>query len=217
MWVFCGFWNTHFFWTFELSNLLPLKKCKTNAYFTKNVFPHNSSCEPFISQSVYHVLTEPIFHVWYKYDRGGSVQSSYKLMGFSLILFFARWDPNSSWNLRKFIDPQTQTVEDLWNIQNGHFKHRASFSLTTLIGKFEPEVSIQQMTITVSLGTQQSPPLNVPVKTVASPILLEPFSSCKTIKICLKGVIPIASIYVIIVVINGWAIFIISKALFSMK
>ena len=134
---------------------------------------------------------------------------NYKLMGFTFNVLFSRWDSNSTWNMRKIIDRQTQTTDDLWNIQNGYFQTETTFS--TLIGKFELEFSIPQMTITVSLLSHNTLSACIPVKTVVSPIRLQPFSSCKAIKIWLKGVIPRASIYVISVAINGWAIFIIFR------
>ena len=108
---------------------------------------------------------------------------------------------------KNYRSSKTQTTDDLWNIQNGYFQTETTFS--TLIGKFEPEFSIPQMIIIVSLLSHNTTSACIPVKTVVSPIRLQAFSSCKAIKIWLKGVIPRASIYVISVAINGWAIFII--------
>ena len=123
-----------------------------------------------------------------------------------MFFFFAR-GLEQHFKYEKNIDRQIQTTDDLWNIQNSCFQMGTTFS--TLIGKFEPQFSIPKMTITVSLLSHNTPSACIPVKTVVSPIRLQPFSSCKAIKIWLKGVIPRASIYVISVAINGCAIFII--------
>ncbi len=109
----------------------------------------------------------------------------------------------------------TKTIYEIFSVAISEQTHRQHTPLSSiLMGKFfsEPQNSHfvnDNYRCIVESSTLCS--FCITTTNVAGPFRLQPFSSRKTIKIWLKGVIRIEGVYVISVAINGWAIFVISK------
>ena len=133
---------------------------------------------------------------------------NYKLMGFTFNVLFSRWDSNSTWNMRKIIDRQKPRQLTIYEIFKMAIFKKRPLSLLWL-ANLNQNFQFRKWQLSFHCWATTLPPPVYPSKLLLVQFGYRLSHLAKRSKFWLKGVIPRASIYVISVAINGWAIFII--------